>query len=394
VRETDPKDDPGELSLGTPRIHGELLMLGYIVSRYLPAPFEHSNSYADRHTERTVFDCSNERTTGIRLIQLSNPLDAVRGAMKRLYAGDTRPVELAYVAVTSRLTDRPINLNLVAQSAAGKNFSVDTALKFCPPETYYKLSASSPRALIYTEENFSHRTIIIGESDSIPVEGPAASAIRSIIYDGVMSYDVVEKNPATNKLEVRRITKTGPTNLITRGVRQLEAQMSTRMLALGISDSSEQTRAVLKAEPKVVMGEVTQTLSAAEEKEFWAFQRWLGCVTKGVVVPFAGHLADLIPANAVRMRRDFRQLLTCVQTIAILCQEHRTRTDDDLIVAHPEDYREARRLLATLFDTIAVEGATSAIRERPSKPSRRRARYRLPHWPSGYNLGNRPSRGA
>src|SRR5262249_8038061 len=101
----------------------------------------------------------------------------------------------------------------------------------------------------------------------------------------------------------------------------------------------------------------------SEKEQFWAFQRWLAAITRGAVVPYAEVLAGLVPANAVRMRRDFKQLLTTIKTIAVLCQERREKTAEGLVVANIEDYAEARRLLSPLFDEIAIEGLTDAVRQ-------------------------------
>src|SRR6266850_2273971 len=69
------------------------------------------------------------------LLEASNLLQQVAEAMRRRgFAGDVAPAKLTYVALTSRLLDRPQNLALVASSAAGKNRAVDEALAFVPPE--------------------------------------------------------------------------------------------------------------------------------------------------------------------------------------------------------------------------------------------------------------------
>jgi hypothetical protein len=82
-----------------------------------------------------------------------------------------------------------------------------------------------------------------------------------------------------------------------------------------------------------------------------------------VIVPFARVLSELVPAKAVRMRRDFRQLLTCIQALALLYQCQRPRTHDGAIIASVEDYRQARALLAPIFEVVASEGLTPAIRQ-------------------------------
>jgi len=65
----------------------------------------------------------------------------------------------------------------------------------------------------------------------------------------------------------------------------------------------------------------------------------------------------------VRMRRDFAQLLTFVQVIALLRQCQRDRTPEGWIVATLDDYAAARDLLNITFDIVTSEGLTKPVRE-------------------------------
>src|SRR5439155_5875000 len=95
-------------------------------------------------------------------------LDRVGAAMEATgYAGDLGPPKLAYVAMTSRLLERPVNLVFVAPSAAGKNRAVDAAAALIPPEALHIEKAGSARALVYSDEDYEHRVIIVNEADSI-----------------------------------------------------------------------------------------------------------------------------------------------------------------------------------------------------------------------------------
>jgi hypothetical protein len=81
------------------------------------------------------------------IIEHTDPLLLVTEAIRNSgYAGDTLPVELAYVSISSRHQGRPLNLFFEAQSSSGKNFAIDAAAQLHPKEAYYPLSASSPRA--------------------------------------------------------------------------------------------------------------------------------------------------------------------------------------------------------------------------------------------------------
>jgi hypothetical protein len=275
------------------------------------------------------------------------------------YAGDTRPAIMAYVAISSRLLRSPLNLAYISQSSAGKNAAVDAALPFVPETNYYLVRASSPRALIYNDEEFTNRIVILTEADSLPEDGPAASAMRSLMSDGEMSYEVTEKGE-DGQHHTRKIVKKGPTGLITTSTKPLGDQASTRTLTVTISDSVEQTRAIMH----VHASRADQGLPELDFSAWLALQRWLELAgEKRVVVPFGHSLADLVTATSVRMRRDFNQLLIVIQTIAMLHQRLRNKDGQGRIIATIADYREARSLLDEVFTTTVSEGATPAIRE-------------------------------
>jgi len=174
-----------------------------------------------------------------------------------------------------------------------------------------------------------------------------------------MAYEVVEKGPS-GRFEARRITKPGPTGLITTSIKPLGAQANTRTLTVSVPDSAEQTRQILHAhadrfEEKITSGELCP----------WrAFQKWLGLAGEWwVTIPFAHELADKVPSNAVRMRRDFAQLLTVIQTITLLRQNKRGRDSQGRVVATTEDYKYARWLLEDIFSATLFGGASRAIVE-------------------------------
>jgi hypothetical protein len=173
------------------------------------------------------------------------------------WVGDYRPPLLAYIAMTTRLLDRPMNLAFVAQSATGKSTAVDMARALMPPEACYLMRAGSERALIYCNEEFTRRMVIVGEADSIPDDGAAASAIRSLASDNVLAYDVVEPDPTTKQFTVRRIEKPGPTGLITTSTKSLQHQLGTRVLEVPLRDDAEQTRQIMAAQARTAAGTTT-----------------------------------------------------------------------------------------------------------------------------------------
>jgi hypothetical protein len=80
-----------------------------------------------------------------------------------------------------------------------------------------------------------------------------------------------------------------------------------------------------------------------------------------VVIPFARALVPLVPKTEVRMRRDFKQLLSLMQTVVRVNQHHRERRNG-AIVAHLKDYEWGRKLLLSSFKTSTSGGITDAVR--------------------------------
>ena len=278
----------------------------------------------------------------------------------RGYAGDTTPAMAAYLAITSRLLSSPMNVAFVAPSGAGKNRAVDEACALMPEEAVYVVKAASERALIYCDETFQHRTVIFAEADSIPEEGPAASAVRNLATDNVMEYDVTVRHELTGDFTTRRIRKEGPTGLITTSITSMGEQLGTRLLEVAIPDEEAQTRAVMHAQARRAM---PPTTVAPDLSPFLAMQQYLTLRgVRNVSVPFANVLADLVPADAVRTRRDFPQLLTAIQAVAFLYQLQRDRTPEGWVVATIEDYARVREIFASCFDLVAAEGVTKSIR--------------------------------
>jgi hypothetical protein len=220
---------------------------------------------------------------------------------------------------------------------------------------------ASDRALIYTDADFEYRTLLFYEADSIPEDGPGASALRSLLSDNKMEYEVSIRTP-DGKWGTQKICKEGPTQFMTTSTKSLPHQMNTRTLEITLSDRSDQTHAIFHAHARAANPNPER--ARLDLSPYLALQDWLTLYgERRIAVPFAGVLADLVPPTAVRARRDFKQLLTVIKVLAFLRQQQRERTPEGWVIATHDDYGEARRLLAPIFDAAAADGVTPAIRE-------------------------------
>jgi DNA-binding IclR family transcriptional regulator len=88
-----------------------------------------------------------------------------------------------------------------------------------------------------------------------------------------------------------------------------------------------------------------------------SLQSWLEHAERRVVIPYSAELAERIPPVAVRLRRDFGQLLALIQAHALLHQATRERDAAGRILATLEDYAVVRELVV---DVIA-EGLEATV---------------------------------
>jgi hypothetical protein len=183
----------------------------------------------------------------------------------------------------------------------------------------------------------------------------ATYLIRSLLSEGCIRYELVEKT--AEGLRPRLIDRQGPTGLLITTAVKLHPENETRLLSLTVTDTQEQTRAVMAAlaeEP----GE------ARPNFESWhALQVWLERAEHRVSVPYARILADLIPPVAVRLRRDFGALLNLIRAHALLHQASRHRDAKGRIVATIQDYAAVRELVANLVSEGIEVTVPTTVRE-------------------------------
>jgi hypothetical protein len=176
--------------------------------------------------------------------------------------------------------------------------------------------------------------------------------IRSLVSEGRIRYEMVEKTK--DGMKPRLIEKEGPSGLIlTTTATRLHPENETRLLSLGVKDTPEQTKAILSA-----LARGNDVIPTVEFARWQAFQKCLEAGEHRVVVPFAEQLANLVSPVAVRLRRDFRLLLTLIMAHALLHREQRDRDIKGRIVATIRDYAAVWQLIADLF----AEGVEATVK--------------------------------
>lgn len=301
------------------------------------------------------------------VIEAEDPLELIKAAIRGLgYGGDLKPAVITYLAATSRLLAMregamPVHLLIMGISSSGKSYTLRVVLILFPAEAYHVISAGSPRTIIYDGTDLQHRLLVFGEADSLPAgeDNPAASAIRNLLQDHSLHYEVTIRDADTGDFTVRKVVKPGPTVLITTSTRSLGAQLMTRLFTLEIGDSKEQIGAALETQAALET-EGSKPLDGS----LVAFQHYLQLKTPfKVIVPFAGELAKAMDkmASAPRILRDFARLLSLIKSAAIIRHHWRQTDSQGRLVATLADYATVRELVNAMYVDSST-GATSEVR--------------------------------
>jgi hypothetical protein len=273
--------------------------------------------------------------------------------------GEERLAQTLYLVQTSRLLDKQVSAGVKGHSASGKSHAVETVTKFFPSESYLEFTAMSEKALVYSTEEYAHRTLIVYEVVALRegVEDDMTSYfIRSLLSEGRINYPVTVRDQ-DGGFTTKTIIKEGPTNLIfTTTKTKVHAENETRILSLATDDSREQTSRVFDEL-------AVEDRDLSDLSDWQDLQRWLAQAEHRVTLPYARELVQKIPPVAVRLRRDVGSLLALIRSHAVLHQASRGRDDQDRIIADLDDYAVVRELVADVMAEGVGTTVSKTVRE-------------------------------
>jgi len=315
---------------------------------------------SEKITPRLDVDAEKLAALAKPIIDCPNVLALFADQLAKRIAGESKSGRLLYLAATSRLLEKTMHVAIKGTSSGGKSELRHRVLDFIPPEDVVTFSALSDKALLYFEDDFSHKILSMGEAMVGKQQEFQDSLLRQLMSESRLNYLVSQKSP-DGKIVTINIEKNGPVVfMVTTARNRLHPENETRMISLEIDDREGQTKAVMQKIAEVEGLNCRQTI----DLEPWlAFQRWLKTDECRVVIPFADHLAQLIPARSVRLRRDFGQLLLAIKTHALIHRAHRERDGQGAIIASLGDYGEVRKLMADVLSVASEVKYSRPVRE-------------------------------
>lgn len=271
------------------------------------------------------------------------------------FVGEERATRLIYLALTSRVLKDPVSIVVKGPSSAGKSHTTQQVLRFFPSEAYYALTAMSEKALVYSKEPLKHRFLVIYEAEGMKGE-TASYFIRTLLSEGCIKHKTLTQSGG--EWTPKELCVEGPTGLLTTTTLPLlHAENETRLLSVPVNDTAEQTQRIMLAMASEIDG------VEIDYAPWLAFQQWLSSGPTVVTIPFGPDLAKLAFAGSVRIRRDFRKLLTLIRTHALIHQVNRQKTAAGAIEATFQDYSAVRSLVLDLMGEAAESTVSATVRE-------------------------------
>lgn len=234
--------------------------------------------------------------------------------------GESTNALVGYLAMVSRLLDRPLAILIQSTSAAGKSTLMEALLSLLPESQRVHYSAMTGQSLFYLgEKDLKHKVLAIAEEEGVR---QAAYALKLLQSQGELTIASTGKDPTTGKLVTAEYRVEGPVMLcLTTTAIDIDEELLNRCLVLTINETAEQTAAIQQRQrqARTLQGLQAKVRSDHVLAAHRAAQTLLRPLA--VVNPFAEALT--FASDRVRLRRDHVKYLALIDAIALLHQHQR-----------------------------------------------------------------------
>jgi len=330
------------------------------LGRVLLAVEEAQAGAQGKKEEEIPVPAGEQRERALRLLCAPDLLDQVGRAFSTLgVVGERQGALVAWLTLTSRLSDRPLGAVIQSSSSAGKSTLVDAALSLIPGESTVAYSAMTGQALYYLgETDLAHKVLAIAEEEGAQ---RATYALKLLVSEGRLAIAAAGKDPVSGRLTTNTYEVTGPVALLmTTTAAELDEELANRLLVIAVDEGRAQTRAVQAAQrsAETLCGLVARAQRDVLRADHHAAQRLLSPIA--VVNPCAPALT--FSDRATRHRRDNAKLLGLIRAVTLAHQHQRTRRQVDVagrsvtyIETTPADVQAAERLADRLLSATTDE---------------------------------------
>lgn len=295
---------------------------------------------------------------------------------------------VGYLAMVSRLLERPLAILIQSTSAAGKSTLMDGLLSLMPERERVHYSAMTGQSLFYLGEgDLKHKILAIAEEEGVR---QAAYALKLLQSQGELTIASTGKDPATGKLITSEYRVEGPVMLcLTTTAIDIDEELLNRCLVLTINETAEQTAAIQQRQRQArtlagLQANVRASHVLAAHRAAQSLLRPLA-----VVNPFAEGLT--FASDRVRLRRDHVKYLALIDAIALLHQ-HQRKIETIEVDGAAVEYIEVTGADIALANRLAHAVLGRSLDELP--PQTRRVLAALDAWVRGQASASGIDRGS
>lgn len=274
--------------------------------------------------------------------------------------GERRIIAMYECAIDSRLLpDNFLNPNVLAVKnaghfGAGKSYILTMCTQIYPENAFYMIINGSAKSLYYLQGGLKNKCLIVTEGFQFQENNAADSelvyAIRSLISEGRVNYNTVEKNDKGKLITVDKKLE-GPTSFITTTIMEnLEPQLEDRLFTIHPNEEIQQTKNIIE----MTASQRSGTFVGLDSKtiDTWKyFHSQLKPVE--VVIPYADKIAKYITKNDIvpmSTRRAFKRVLIVIQSVTCTYQYQREKNIQGNLISEMCDYWMALQIVEESFD--------------------------------------------
>ena len=227
--------------------------------------------------------------------------------------GEEHNALILFLAGLTRYFHDPVSVLVRGLTSSGKSHLVKTVLQLFPQKSVLNFSSITDKAFVRGRGNLTGKLIFIAE---LRGAADATYLLRLGLTEDEIVHEVASGGIRKRTEVFRRTGRPVLFSTFTEG--KIFADFSTRHLAVAMNESTDQTKAVIRA--------ALQERAAAKDKKdlrVWrrAFRLLARPKTQFVFPKWFPALANNIPAGDPRARRDVYRFLGLLQAVA-LCESY------------------------------------------------------------------------
>jgi hypothetical protein len=285
-----------------------------------------------------------------RILNSGNILyEACKAIGRTGVVGEEKNRLILFLAGMTACLDEPVSVLLKGSSSSGKSNLLKKTIRLFPPEMLMSRDTLSPKALVHGKENFKGKLLYLTEHRG---GKDAHLLLRLQQSEGriVHEYSTVKGASRGTKVSERLGT---PVVLTSTTDEKIFIDDENRFLSIWSDESEEQTLAVCrsllspagssKGDGKPIVEVWHAVIRQLQRRPVpKAFPEWLSLI------------AERLPAEQVRVRRDFKRFISLLQVVAI-CSGHTTAEIGF------SDYCVAHRILGNAFSSTVLSASEQQV---------------------------------